>query len=178
MAWCLTAPSHCLNKCWIIIIVLLLHSPENNFTRNAMNLISNMCLEIMPLQPHLQRIDEEFKKIYKKKLKKKKEKKKKKEEFKKCVNEFENHTLNHWGWMTHICVNKLTIPGSDNGLSPGRHQAFIWTNIGIMWIGPLGTNFSEILIEIHEFSFKKMHLKMLSAKCRSSCLNLNVLKSQ
>ena len=48
----------------------------------------------------------------------------------------------------HICINKLTIIGSDNGLSPGRRQAIIWTNDGILLIGPLGTNFSEILIEI------------------------------
>ena len=48
----------------------------------------------------------------------------------------------------HICVNKLTIIGSDNGLSPGRRQAIIWTNDGILLIGPLGPNFSEILIEI------------------------------
>ena len=54
----------------------------------------------------------------------------------------------HWGRVTHICVNKLTIIGSDNGLSPGRRQAIIWTNAGILLIGPLGTNFSEILIEI------------------------------
>ena len=50
--------------------------------------------------------------------------------------------------MTHICINKLTIIGSDNGLSPRRRQAIIWTNDGILLIGPLGTNFSEILIEI------------------------------
>ena len=31
--------------------------------------------------------------------------------------------LSHWGRGTHICVNKLTIIGSDNGLSPGRCQA-------------------------------------------------------
>ena len=68
--------------------------------------------------------------------------------------------------MTHICVSKLTITGSDNGLSPGRRQAIIWTNAGILLIGPLGTNFSEILSEIHTFSFKKMHLKTSSAKWR------------
>ena len=51
--------------------------------------------------------------------------------------------------MTHICVSKLNIIGSDNGLSPGRRQAIIWTNAGILLIGPLGTNFSEILSEIH-----------------------------
>ena len=56
--------------------------------------------------------------------------------------------LTHWGRVTHICVNKLTIIGSDNGLSPGRRQAIIWTNAGILLTGPLGTNFSEILIEI------------------------------
>ena len=77
--------------------------------------------------------------------------------------------------MTHICVNKLTNTGSDNGLSLGWRQAITRTNAGILLIGPLGTNFSEILIEIHTFSFKKMHLKILSGKCRPFCLGLNVL---
>ena len=80
--------------------------------------------------------------------------------------------------MTHICVSKLTIIGSDNGLSPGRRQAMIWTKAGILVIGPLATNFSEILIGIHIFSFKIMQLKMLSAKCGPFCLNLNVLISK
>ena len=75
----------------------------------------------------------------------------------------------------HTCVGKLTIFGSDNGLSPGRHQAIIWTNAGILLIGPLGTNYSEIIIEIKILSFKKMHLKMSSGKWRPFCLSLNVL---
>ena len=62
----------------------------------------------------------------------------------------------------HICVSKLTIISSDNGLSPDRRQAIIWTNVGILLIEPLGTYFSEILIQIHAFSFKKMLLKMSS----------------
>ena len=62
--------------------------------------------------------------------------------------------------MTHICVSKLTIIGSDNGLSPGRCQAIIWTNAGILLIRTLWTNFSENLSKIHTFSFKKMHFKM------------------
>ena len=82
----------------------------------------------------------------------------------------------HWGRVTHICVGELTIIGSDNGLSPGRRQAIIWTNAGILLIGPLGTNFSEISIEILTFSFKKMHLKMASAKWRLFGLGLNELK--
>ena len=85
------------------------------------------------------------------------------------------NTLTHWGRVTHICVSKLTIIGSDNGLSPERRQAIIWTNAGILLIGPLGTNFSEILIEIRTFSLKKIRLKMSSAKCCSFRLGLNVL---
>ena len=80
--------------------------------------------------------------------------------------------------MAHICVSKLTIIGSDNGLSPDRRQAIFWTNAGLLLIGPLGTNFSEILIEILTFSFKKMRLKVSSAKRRPYCLGLNVLKNQ
>ena len=86
--------------------------------------------------------------------------------------------LTHWGRVTHICVGYLTTIGSDNGLSPGRRQAITWTNVGILLIGPLGTNFNEMLIEIHTFSFKKIHLKMSSGKWRPFCLGLNVLKEE
>ena len=61
--------------------------------------------------------------------------------------------------MTHICVSKPTIIGSDNGLSPDRRQAIIWTNAGILLIGPLGTYFTEILTGIQAFSFKKNALE-------------------
>ena len=83
--------------------------------------------------------------------------------------------LTHWGSVTHIYVGELTIIGSDNGLSPVRRQAIIWTNAGILLIGPLGTNFSENLIEILTFSFTKMRLQVSSAKWRPFCLGLNVL---
>ena len=72
--------------------------------------------------------------------------------------------ITHWGRVTHICVGKLTIIDLDNGLSPGRGQAIIWTNAGILLIGPLETNFNEIVIDMQTFSFKKMHLNMPSAK--------------
>ena len=72
--------------------------------------------------------------------------------------------LNCWGRVLHICISKQTITGSDNSLSLGCCQAIIWTNSGILLIGPSGTNFSEILIEIHTFVFRKMHLKMSSRK--------------
>ena len=84
-------------------------------------------------------------------------------------------SLTNWGRVTHICVGNLTIIGSDNGLSPCRRQAIIWTNAGILLIRTSGTNFSEILGEIHSFSFSKMHLKMSSGKWRLFGLGLNVL---
>ena len=84
--------------------------------------------------------------------------------------------LTHWGRVTHICVSELPIIGSDNGLSPDRRQAIIWTNAGILLVGHLGINFSEILIEILTYSFKKMCLKVSSAKRRPFWLGLNVLR--
>ena len=55
----------------------------------------------------------------------------------------------------------------------GRRQAIIWTNAGILLIGPLGTNFNEIVIKIYTFLFKKMHLKIQSGKWQPFCLGLN-----
>ena len=66
----------------------------------------------------------------------------------------------------YVCVSKLSIIGSDNGLSPGRR---------ILLIGPIGTNFCEILIKVHAFSLKKMHLNMSSGKWRPSRPGLSVL---
>ena len=83
--------------------------------------------------------------------------------------------LTHWGQVTHIYVGKLIIIGSDNGLSPDRRQAIIWTNAGLMSIGPSRTYFSENLIKMQQFSLKNMHVKMSSAKWRLSCLGHNVL---
>ena len=69
-------------------------------------------------------------------------------------------SLTHWGKVTHMNVKKLIIIDSDNGLVSGRRQAVIWTNAGILLIGPLAANFTEILIVMYTFSFKKMLLKM------------------
>ena len=57
--------------------------------------------------------------------------------------------LTHSGQVTHICVSNLNTIGSDNGVSPGCHKAIVRTNAGILLIGLLGKNFSEILIEIY-----------------------------
>ena len=83
--------------------------------------------------------------------------------------------LNNWGQVTQRSVSKLTIIGWDNGLSLGRHQAIIWVNARMLLIRISGTNFSEILSEIHTFGFKKMHFKISSAKWRQFFPSLNVL---
>ena len=70
--------------------------------------------------------------------------------------------LTHWGPVMHICVSKLTINGSNNYLSPDRRQAIIWTNAGILLIGPLRTNFSEISIS----KFVHIHSRKCMWKCR------------
>ena len=89
-----------------------------------------------------------------------------------------NHSLilTHWTRVTHICVSKLGIIGTNNGLSPVRCQAIIWTNADLLSIGPLGRNFSDIYIRLPQFSFSKLHLKMSSAKRRLFCLGVNALK--
>ena len=83
--------------------------------------------------------------------------------------------LTHWGQLTHICASKITIIGSDNGLSPDRCQAVIWTNTRILLIETFGTNFNEIVIKIHAFSFKKVHLKTSSGNRRHFCHGLKML---
>ena len=51
----------------------------------------------------------------------------------------DSRVLIYWGRVKHKCVNKLDIIGSDNGLSPVRRQAIIWTNAGLLLIGTLRT---------------------------------------
>ena len=63
--------------------------------------------------------------------------------------------------MTHISVSKITTIGSDNGLWPGRSQAIIRPNAGILFIWTLGTDISEILSEIRYF-----HLRKCTWRCR------------
>ena len=82
---------------------------------------------------------------------------------------FYQYILSHWGRVAHICVDNQTTIGSDNGLSPGRHQAIIWTNDGILLSRSLGTKFSKILSKINTL------LKTSFAKWRPSWLGLNVL---
>ena len=82
--------------------------------------------------------------------------------------------------MTHICISKIVIIGSDNGLSPGRRQAIIWSNAGILLIRALGINFSGIrnqYIFIQENASENVVCKMASISSRSHWVNLYQLES-
>ena len=85
--------------------------------------------------------------------------------------------LTRWGWVPHICVSKLTITGSDNGLSPDWRRAIIWTNAGILLIRSWGTNFSEILNKICTFfiqenAFENAVCKMVANLSQPPCVNV------
>ena len=89
--------------------------------------------------------------------------------------------LTHWGRVTHICVSNLTTIGSGNimacrldGAKPLSEPMLEYCYLD----GPLVTNFSEILIEIYTFSFKRMHLKISPEKWWPFCLGLNELNDQ
>ena len=78
--------------------------------------------------------------------------------------------------MTHLCICDLTTIGSDNELLPGRGQAIIWPNAGILLIRPLGTNCDEILIEINTFfiqedPFENVVWKMASFLSQPQCVD-------
>ena len=53
----------------------------------------------------------------------------------------------HINSLGYICIYKLTIIAPDNGLSPGRRPAIIWTNAGILLIWPLGNKLPWNLIQ-------------------------------
>ena len=75
----------------------------------------------------------------------------------------------------YASVNRLSI-GSDNGLLPIQCQAIILNSTGLSSIGPLGTNFIEILIKIQTFEFTKKHRKIPSAKWWPFCPGGDELK--
>ena len=85
------------------------------------------------------------------------------------------HNELNWGRVMHICVNELTIIGSDNGLLPGCVKPLSDTD-GLLLIGNLGTNFSEILNEIYIFvqdnGFENVVCKMLAILSQPLCVNI------
>ena len=70
-----------------------------------------------------------------------------------CINGFALRFfyLTRWGRVTHICVSKLITIGSDNGLSPERRHANIWTIAEILLIGNLRKNQSNLKRNSYNF---------------------------
>ena len=69
-------------------------------------------------------------------------------------NEFENAVYN---MVICLRLDVLTIHNwidLNSSQPPVRRHAITWNNAGILSIGPLGTNFSEIRIGILSFSFE------------------------
>ena len=60
-------------------------------------------------------------------------------------------SVTYWCRVTYICVSKIIIVGSDNGLSPAWHHAIIWNNAKILLLVPLEINFNEIVVDIDIF---------------------------
>ena len=84
-------------------------------------------------------------------------------------------SLTHCDRMTHICVGKLTIIGSENGLSPRRRQANIWTNAGSFLIESLEQTSMKYQSEFKYFHWRKcaenVVCEMTSILSRPRCVN-------
>ena len=87
---------------------------------------------------------------------------------------FEQHFIN--SLRPSDAYSRWTIIGSDNGLSPGRRQAIIWSNAELLLNGPLGTNFSEFFnqnfnIFIQKNAFESVVREMASILSQPQCVN-------
>ena len=85
--------------------------------------------------------------------------------------------LTHYGRVTHICVSEIIIIGSDDGFSPGRRQAIIWTNAGVLLIGPLGIHFNGIVnrnqyIFIQKNALGNVVFEMASISSQPQCVKI------
>ena len=80
-----------------------------------------------------------------------------------------NAELTHWGWVTHLCVSRLTITGLDNGLSPYLIQC--WNIVNWTLGNKLQWNFnrnSNIFIE--ENTFENVVYEILFILSRPQCV--------
>ena len=107
-------------------------------------------------------------------------------------NHFRAYFANSFTIIIQIrCKFYFALTQNLKKLSPQISQMLLWyvqsfvaiwwtapshylNHAGILLIGRLGTNLIELLIKIHTFSFKKMHLNLSSAKWRPCCLGLNL----
>ena len=62
--------------------------------------------------------------------------------------------------MPHICVSESGQHWLKNGLSPIQRQAIIWTDAGLLSIGPLGNFSQNTKLFIHENGFENIFYEM------------------
>ena len=86
------------------------------------------------------------------------------------------HDLTHWGRVTHICVGKLTIIGSDNDLSPSQaapshYLNQCWNIVNLTLGNKLQWNFNRNWnILIPENAFEYIVCEMASILSRPQCV--------
>ena len=80
--------------------------------------------------------------------------------------------LTHWGRVTHICVNKLTIIGSDNGLLPSHYLNQCWNNVDWTLRNKLQWNLNRnYFIFFQENAFQNVVYEMVVILYRLQCVN-------
>ena len=82
------------------------------------------------------------------------------------INTTHIHHLAHLPLVPHIFVSESGQHCCRWWLASIRRQAIIQTNAWLLWIGHLGTNFNDLLINIQNFLLTRMHLTISSAKWR------------
>ena len=79
--------------------------------------------------------------------------------------------LTHWGRVMHICVSKLTIIGSDNGLLPDHYLKLYWNNVYWTLRNNFQWNFNQNLnISIQENAFEHVIRKMAAMLSHPQCV--------
>ena len=163
MACCLTAPSHYLHQCWLIIREVLWQSYEGNITgdTSAINYqfsLINYLFEILVKFPRGQWVKycfsiwlatEQTLGFYLSKCTLYQQAsgwdltQDPVRHFEECWKYIQNnlqpqlhrsHVLTHWTLMYIYALVDYAITGSDNGLAPVWCQAIIWTNVGLLFI--------------------------------------------
>ena len=89
--------------------------------------------------------------------------------------------LTNWGRVTHICVDNLTVIGSENGLSPGRRQASIWNQCWNIVNWTLGNKLQwkfnqNSNIFIQENVFENVVCEMAFILSRPQCVKQTMLE--
>ena len=94
----------------------------------------------------------------------------------------DDYVLTHWSRVMHICISKLTIIDSDNGLLPGRCQAIIWNQWWNVVNFNLRNKFQWNLkwnshIFIHKNAFENALCEMAIILPRTQCVKWQPLQT-